>query len=71
MSTPEAVGVTRYLMISSMGADTDARDDSGDPVFAAYLRAKAAADDNVWSRAGLSSTSFGQVCSPMSRGPAG
>jgi uncharacterized protein YbjT (DUF2867 family) len=52
----EDAGVVRYLMISAMGADTRAEDGGGDPVFAAYLRAKAAADDDVRARAGLSTT---------------
>jgi uncharacterized protein YbjT (DUF2867 family) len=43
-------------MISSMGADADAPDDAGDPVFVAYLRAKGAADDNVRARKALEST---------------
>jgi uncharacterized protein YbjT (DUF2867 family) len=48
--------VTRYVMISSMGADAEAPDDVGDPVFVAYLRAKGAADDNVRARRALDST---------------
>ena len=36
-----------------MGADIDAPDDAGDPVFVAYLRAKGAADDNVRARKAL------------------
>jgi len=52
----EAAKVSRYVMISSMGADAEAPDDAGDPVFVAYLRAKGAADDNVRSRTGLDST---------------
>jgi nucleoside-diphosphate-sugar epimerase len=52
----EAAGVGRYLMISSMGADAEAPDDAGDPVFVAYLRAKGAADDNVRARKALTST---------------
>jgi uncharacterized protein YbjT (DUF2867 family) len=52
----EAAGVGRYLMISSMGADAEAPDDAGDPVFVAYLRAKGAADDNVRARKALDST---------------
>jgi len=52
----QAAGVRRYVMISSMGADAEAPDDAGDPVFVAYLRAKGAADDNVRSRTGLDST---------------
>jgi nucleoside-diphosphate-sugar epimerase len=45
----EAAGVRRFLVISSMGADRDPPEGT-DPVFAAYLRAKAAADANVQSR---------------------
>ena len=52
----EAAKVPRYVMISSMGADADAPDGAGDPVFVAYLRAKGAADDNVRARDGLDST---------------
>lgn len=52
----EAAKVSRYVMISSMGADADAPDDAGDPVFVAYLRAKGAADDNVRARKALEST---------------
>jgi uncharacterized protein YbjT (DUF2867 family) len=52
----EAAGVRRYVMISSMGADAEAPDDAGDPVFVAYLRAKGAADDNVRARKALDST---------------
>ncbi|MBP0454975.1 SDR family oxidoreductase [Kitasatospora sp. RG8] len=40
------VGVRRYLMISSMGADAGATYPA-DPVFETYLRAKGAADDAV------------------------
>src|SRR6478672_2854548 len=47
-----AAGVGRYLMISAMGAD----DGASDPVFAAYLRAKAAADEEVLARDGLRTT---------------
>jgi nucleoside-diphosphate-sugar epimerase len=52
----EAAGVRRYLMISAMGAEdsTSAEDDSGrDPVFAAYLRAKAEADAALRARTAL------------------
>ncbi len=49
----EQAGVRRYLMVSSMGADAEAPDDVGDPVFVAYLRAKGAADDNIRARDGL------------------
>jgi uncharacterized protein YbjT (DUF2867 family) len=52
----ETAKVARYVMISSIGADAEAPDDVGDPVFVAYLRAKGAADDNVRARNALSST---------------
>jgi nucleoside-diphosphate-sugar epimerase len=52
----EAAKVGRYLMVSSIGADAEAPDDAGDPVFVAYLRAKGAADENVRSRRALRST---------------
>ena len=52
----EAAGVGRYLMVSAMGADRPDAREADDPVFAAYLKAKAAADDAVRSRPGLSST---------------
>ena len=52
----EAAKISRYVMISSMGADANAPDDAGDPVFVAYLRAKGAADDNVRARKALEST---------------
>jgi len=52
----EAAKVSRYVMISSMGADAEAPDDVDNPVFVAYLRAKGAADDNVRARRGLEST---------------
>ncbi|GAA1933527.1 NAD(P)H-binding protein [Kitasatospora viridis] len=48
----EAAGVRRFLVVSSMGADAGASG-GADPVFAAYLRAKGAADDDVRSRSGL------------------
>ena len=48
--------VNRYLMISAMGADRRVDDDAADPVFAAYLRAKAAADEEVLARDGLATT---------------
>src|SRR4051794_8700436 len=44
----EAAGVGRYLMVSAMGADEPPAGD--DPVFTAYLAAKAAADDAVRGR---------------------
>lgn len=52
----EAAKVSRYVMVSSMGADAEAPDDAGNPVFVAYLRAKGAADDNVRARKALQST---------------
>ena len=56
-----AAGVPRYVMISAMGADLRGDDPSageagGDPVFTAYLQAKAAADDAVRARRELSTT---------------
>lgn len=52
-----AAGVDRYVMISAMGADRNAASDDGaDPVFAAYLRARAAADEEVLGRTGLRTT---------------
>jgi uncharacterized protein YbjT (DUF2867 family) len=45
----EATGVRRYIQVSAMGLDR--ADDPGmDEVFAAYLRAKAAADDDLTRR---------------------
>jgi uncharacterized protein YbjT (DUF2867 family) len=52
----EAAKVSRYVMISAIGADVEAPDDAGDPVFVAYLRAKGAADANVLTRKALDST---------------
>lgn len=51
-SAAEAAGVRRYLQVSSIGLDR-ADDPSVDEVFAVYLRAKAAADDDVMARPGL------------------
>ncbi|MDQ3825810.1 MAG: SDR family oxidoreductase [Actinomycetota bacterium] len=48
----ERAGVRRYLMISAMGADREPPPDA-DHVFAAYLRAKGAADAYLTSCAGL------------------
>jgi uncharacterized protein YbjT (DUF2867 family) len=48
----ERAGVRRYLMVSSMGADTASPPDT-DPVFAAYLRAKGAADADLRARTAL------------------
>jgi len=49
----QAAGVRRYVMISSMGADAEAPDEAGDPVFVAYLRAQGAADDAIRARTTL------------------
>ena len=43
-------------MISAMGADDRTQDGEADPVFAAYLRAKAAADEAVRARTALDPT---------------
>jgi uncharacterized protein YbjT (DUF2867 family) len=51
----EAAGVRRFLQVSAMGLDR-ADDPSMDEVFAAYLRAKDAADRDVMARAGLAWT---------------
>ena len=48
----EAAGVRRYVMISAMGVDAEPPGDV-DPVFAAYLKAKGAADANLRSRTDL------------------
>jgi nucleoside-diphosphate-sugar epimerase len=47
----EQAGVGRYLMVSAMG--TEGADPHSDDVFQVYLRAKAAADDDLRSRAAL------------------
>ena len=52
----EAAGVNRYLMISAMGADDQTQDGGADPVFAAYLRAKAAADKAIRAHTALAAT---------------
>jgi len=50
-------GVRRYVMISAMGADRRVdRKATSDPVFAAYLQAKAAADEDVLARTELQTT---------------
>jgi uncharacterized protein YbjT (DUF2867 family) len=49
-------GVSRYVIVSSIGANKRADDPGTDPVFAAYLRAKAAADRAVQARTGLDAT---------------
>ncbi|MFE9256325.1 SDR family oxidoreductase [Streptomyces sp. NPDC006879] len=46
----ERAAVSRFLIVSSMGADAHRR---GDEVFDVYLRAKGAADDHVRTRLGL------------------
>lgn len=51
----EAAKVSRYVMISSTGADANAPH-TRDDVFTAYLRAKGAADENVRARTALKST---------------
>jgi len=43
-------------MISAIGADAEAPDDIGDPVFVAYLRAKGAADKDIREQATLDAT---------------
>jgi uncharacterized protein YbjT (DUF2867 family) len=48
----EAAGVRRFVVVSSMGADREPPPDT-DPTFAAYLRAKGAADADIRARAGL------------------
>ena len=48
----EAADVRRFLVISSMGADREPPEGT-EPVFAAYLRAKSAADAYIRSRAEL------------------
>ena len=48
----EQAGVRRLVVVSSMGADSTPADDM-DPVFAAYLRAKGAADAEVRARKNL------------------
>lgn len=51
----EAAGVRRFVVISSMGADREPPEGT-DPVFAAYLRAKGAADASIRAREGLDAT---------------
>lgn len=48
----ESAGVRRFLQVSAMGLDR-ADDPSTEEVFAAYLRAKDAADRDLMARAGL------------------
>ena len=52
----QQAGIRRYVMISAMGADAEAPEDIGDPVFVAYLRAKGAADKDIRERQALAST---------------
>lgn len=52
----EAAGVPRYVMVSAIGADVEAPDEIGDPVFVAYLRAKGHADDVIRARESLDAT---------------
>ncbi|MGB0435765.1 MAG: NAD(P)H-binding protein [Mycobacterium sp.] len=52
----QQAGVRRYVMISAMGADAEAPDDLGNPVFVAYLRAKGAADEYIRRCATLDAT---------------
>ena len=52
----ETAGVSRYLMIYAMGADDPTQDGAADLVFAAYLRAKAAADKAIRARTALNPT---------------
>ncbi|MDF4254034.1 MULTISPECIES: SDR family oxidoreductase [unclassified Streptomyces] len=51
----QAAGVRRYVMVSAMRADAllDGTPDGMDPVFADYLRAKGAADDDLRARPDL------------------
>ena len=48
----ELAGVRRFVVVSSMGADREPGPGT-DPVFATYLRAKAAADADITARKGL------------------
>lgn len=48
----ERAGVRRFLIISAMGTDTEPPEGTA-PVFAAYLRAKTAADNNLRQRSSL------------------
>jgi uncharacterized protein YbjT (DUF2867 family) len=50
----EQAGVRRFLVVSSMGADAESAYE--EPVFAAYLRAKGAADDAIRARTSLAWT---------------
>ncbi|KND42984.1 MULTISPECIES: SDR family oxidoreductase [Streptomyces] len=53
----ESAGAGRYLLLSAMGTDLRAVDDESlDPVFRTYLRAKLAAESAVRSRTALQAT---------------
>lgn len=52
----EAAGVARYVMVSAISADDRSLDAGYDPVFLAYIRAKAEADGDVRGRSGLATT---------------
>jgi nucleoside-diphosphate-sugar epimerase len=55
----EQAGVRRYVLVSSMGVESvagGARPEGMDEVFAAYLQAKLAAEDDVLARPGLSTS---------------
>ncbi len=51
----ERAGVRRMLVVSAMGTDREPPEGT-DPVFADYLRAKAAADADIRARTGLDTT---------------
>jgi uncharacterized protein YbjT (DUF2867 family) len=53
----ETAGVGRYVLLSAMGSDLRAVDDESlDPVFRTYLRAKIAAENAIRSRTALQAT---------------
>lgn len=52
----ETAGVGRYVLVSARDPDRRAQDEGLDPVFAAYLRAKAEADREVAARSALEVT---------------
>ncbi|MDY7100250.1 MAG: SDR family oxidoreductase [Actinomycetota bacterium] len=52
----EAAGVRRYVLISSVGAGTEPDEAAVGATFAAYLRAKTAAEESVRPRTGLDVT---------------
>ncbi|MFB1294909.1 NAD(P)H-binding protein [Mycobacterium sp. pW049] len=52
----EAAGVSRYVMVSAMGADADLPVEPDEDVFTTYLRAKGSADNVIRSRAELLAT---------------